>query len=403
MTYSDNTMATIMLCSPLGLDSADVKTLTLTEWNTLVSKISQGAIQEPANLMLMNAEEISRQLDILPVQANRIVSLLSRGINITFLLEKLSQKSIYVTTRGEASYPVRLRKVLGKNAPPLLYYCGDLSLANCEGLAMVGSRNVDADAADFARQLAFKAATAGYAVFSGGAKGVDSISEQAALDGRGCCISILADSLERKIRNQKVCNAVIDGKMLLLSATIPSARFQVGNAMTRNNYIYALSRCAVVVASDYNKGGTWAGAVNNIKNKWVKTYVLDTMSYLGNRPLISKGGIPLDRDVDKLSIQKMLIENIAETPAPNKYKQQNLNDSLIEQQPEISNTSPTDNNTVYNAILPILLACANEPMTIGTLAEQLGVLKKQAEIWVKMAVEAKKLKKMSNPVRYIKN
>lgn len=49
--------------------------------------------------------------------------------------------------------------------------------------------------------------------------------------------------------------------------------FRTFAAMERNKYIYALSDFVVVVSSDYNKGGTWAGAVENLKNNWVPMFV----------------------------------------------------------------------------------------------------------------------------------
>lgn len=47
---------------------------------------------------------------------------------------------------------------------------------------------------------------------------------------------------------------------------MPSATFSVGNAMGRNKIIYGLSRCTIVVASDHETGGTWAGATEALKN-----------------------------------------------------------------------------------------------------------------------------------------
>jgi len=47
----------------------------------------------------------------------------------------------------------------------------------------------------------------------------------------------------------------------------PSAGFSVGNAMGRNKIIYALSKAVVVVRSDEGSGGTWAGAVEALRNK----------------------------------------------------------------------------------------------------------------------------------------
>ena len=45
--------------------------------------------------------------------------------------------------------------------------------------------------------------------------------------------------------------------------------------MEINKYVYSLSNFAVVISSDYNKGGTWAGATENLKHGWVPLFVRD--------------------------------------------------------------------------------------------------------------------------------
>lgn len=65
----------------------------------------------------------------------------------------------------------------------------------------------------------------------------------------------------------------MSGDLLLLSTVNPKSRFTVYSAMERNKYIYALSRYAIVISSDFNKGGTWTGATENLKNQWVPLFV----------------------------------------------------------------------------------------------------------------------------------
>ena len=58
--------------------------------------------------------------------------------------------------------------------------------------------------------------------------------------------------------------ALMDGRLVLACPYDPAARFQVGQAMQRNKLIYALSDAALVVNSDYGKGGTWTGATEQL-------------------------------------------------------------------------------------------------------------------------------------------
>jgi predicted Rossmann fold nucleotide-binding protein DprA/Smf involved in DNA uptake len=62
--------------------------------------------------------------------------------------------------------------------------------------------------------------------------------------------------------------------------------------MGRNRLIYSLADYAIVVASDANKGGTWAGATETLKAGWVPVFVLDYAAMPdGNRELLKKGAV----------------------------------------------------------------------------------------------------------------
>jgi DNA processing protein len=64
-------------------------------------------------------------------------------------------------------------------------------------------------------------------------------------------------------------------------------------AMARNKLIYALSDFGLVIASDAEKGGTWAGAEEALKSGMVPVFVVDGPDVPdGNRLLIKRGAIP---------------------------------------------------------------------------------------------------------------
>ena len=75
----------------------------------------------------------------------------------------------------------------------------------------------------------------------------------------------------------------------------------------------------VVVRSDLNKGGTWAGATESLKHRWTRTYVWDNRQYPGNQKLIELGAIPLSDDgkpvawEDNLPLTSMATANVAPT------------------------------------------------------------------------------------------
>lgn len=393
MNLTNNAKVTVLLCSYLSMNSIEVSPLTIREWNDLAEKLLNSSIKEPAGLISLSTSEIKKELNISDEMANRIYKLLSRGGNIAFSLDDLEKKAISVVTRGDKEYPVRLKKILGKNSPALLYYCGNISLVNHQSIAIVGSRNIDIDGENFARRLSEKAVREGYAICSGGAKGIDQISEQTALSKGGYCISFLSDSMSKKIKNKLYRDSIAAGKMLLISAVNPDAPFNVANAMNRNKYIYALSQSAFVIASDYNKGGTWSGAIENIKHEWVNTYVWDNTHYAGNSQLIKMGAFPL-QELDEVSISNLLTQ---------KPKVENEQITLF----SISNEDaqlplPKAPVSIYEAVLPIILEFLSEPKTLDELADELNLVKKQAAEWLNYAIETKEVIKTKSPVKYVR-
>src|SRR3989475_6393485 len=198
-------------------------------------------------------------------------------------------------TRVDDAYPARIRKTLKHQAAPVLFGAGELTIFHQSMIAVVGSRNLEESGAAFARHLGAICARASVTVVSGGARGTDRISMQAGLDSGGHAAGVLADSLSKSIRQPDVRELVADGRLVLLTPYRPDNGFSVGAAMGRNKIIYGAADYAAVVSSDYQKGGTWAGAVEALKNDWCPVFMRSGADVgKGNNELINKGALPLD-------------------------------------------------------------------------------------------------------------
>lgn len=403
---TDNAYVTILLCSYLGVNNGNYKPYTALQWSELGNKIINSKIGEPAKLLNMDKESIINSIKIREEEADRIVNLLSRGANIAFLLEDLSRKGISIVTRSDIEYPKKLKSTLKKYSPPILFYCGDLSLANKTGIGIVGSRNIDDEVIKFTQLLAKKAVEEKLVVFSGGAKGVDEISETTALNNQGYAVSILADSLSKKIMSKAIRDNILSGKQLLLTANNPDAPFSVANAMNRNKYIYALSNGTFVVASDYNKGGTWAGAVENIKKGWVNTFVWNNNKYIGNTELIKKGGVGIE-DLNNISIKELISNKVKRMDQLNIFDFDKTDkrvpferENIIGENEDEYSSSDYD---VYNKAINLMLNLLKEPKSIEEVTASLNITKSQAITWINRALNEGKIIKTNRPVRYVVN
>ena len=287
-----NAMAIIVLCSHLcAVENA--KPFEPAEWTVFAEKLMDKKT-EPYELMSFSNEDFKSKLDLSSDETMRIAHLIKRSGSIAFEVERYSSIGINIMTRADNTYPRTLKKKLGKSCPPIFYYAGNPSLADNECVGFVGSRSVGIGDEAFTAATVKKINAKGYCVVSGGAKGVDSIASETSIANGSCSVEYVSDSLISRIKHKAVISAVVNNRLLILSAVKPDARFFAGFAMMRNKYIYAQSKGTVIIKSDYNKGGTWSGATANLKQRLCSTYCWNNLEYKGNIELIKRGAIPID-------------------------------------------------------------------------------------------------------------
>jgi len=297
---SNDGQAVLLLCSALGLaddDATAAAPYTLSEWNQLARAIQESPLERPAGLLGRSPAELADTLNVPSPEAERIARLLDRGGRLALELENLHSRGIWAVTRADAAYPAKLRQTLKHQSPSVLFGAGELRRLNRAGVAVVGSRQIDEAGQSFARRVGEKCAEAGVPVVSGGARGSDSLAMLAAIEAGGTVYGALADSLERAVRQPELRQFLLDDRLVLLTPYLPTAGFSVGAAMGRNKIIYGLADFAVVVSSDFQQGGTWAGAVEALKAAWCPVFVREADEVpKGNRELIAKGAAPLTEE-----------------------------------------------------------------------------------------------------------
>jgi DNA processing protein len=293
-TLSPNTQAILLVTAPLiaGRNDSSSDLLSPSEYKHLVRRLRE-IKREPADLLSPSAADLIH--DCQPVvEETRLQRLLGRGFLLSQVVERWQSRAIWVVSRADANYPRRLKAQLREDAPAVLYGCGDTRLLDSGGLAVVGSRDVNDTLIAYTKNVGRLAATAGKTIVSGGARGIDQAAMLGALEQGGKVMGILADSLEKGAMNRENRNVLINGQLVLISSYDPSAGFNVGNAMRRNRLIYALADASLVVNSDLNKGGTWAGATEQLdKLHMVPVYVRSSgETSPGLEALRKKGAVP---------------------------------------------------------------------------------------------------------------
>jgi DNA processing protein len=413
-----NTQAILLLTAPLvaGRGDLSAKLFSLGEYNKL-ARLLREKQKQPADLIDADAGE-AIELCAQQFGNERLESLLGRGFLLSQAVERWSARSIWVISRADPAYPKRLKTRLKEDAPPLLYGCGDLTLLEKGGLAVVGSRHVDEELISYTEGIGKLAAEAHRTLISGGARGIDKAAINGALQSGGEAVAVMSDSMERAAVARENLEPIMDHRLVVVSPYDPAAGFNVGNAMQRNKVIYALADAGLVVISDFEKGGTWAGAIEQLERfHFVPVFVRNGNNLgRGNAALIHHGGRPWPNPEDGAGLARVLsaaVESVTAEP-----KQEALSFALREQpaiyastvksvEPAIVvsdgpkiNSSPSEElfNTVRDLLSRELVTGQTEPEIVSLL----GVTKSQAKEWLAKLIKegtVEKIKK-AKPVQY---
>ncbi len=168
--------------------------------------------------------------------------------------EELKRKGLSLVWRGSREYPEKLRNI--PDAPFALFYKGRLPENGRLSVAIVGARDCSQYGGYVAGELGRYLGEQGIQVISGMARGIDGISQQAALEAGGSSFGVLgcgADICYPKA-NRALYEALIkDGGVL--SAYPPGTPPVSRNFPPRNRIVSGLAD-AVVVIEARSKSGT---------------------------------------------------------------------------------------------------------------------------------------------------
>ena len=289
---SADTEVVLLLCGRFGGEKQEAyQPLSTKEYGELARWLKALALR-PSDLLTDTGRVALSSIQDARLERKRVEFLLGRGTAMALALERWARGGLWVLSRGDVEFPQRLKRQLKHAAPPLLYGAGDKALLDKGGLAIIGSRDASESALSYTRGLAARCANDGLAVVSGGARGVDTAAMQGATEAGGYCIGVLANDLLKTSVNRQNRIGLQEGRLVLVSPFYPEAGFNAGNAMGRNRYIYTLADQALVIDSALRSGGTWEGAVENLKHGWVPLYVRTPGEGAGNAALVAEGALP---------------------------------------------------------------------------------------------------------------
>ncbi|MCY4436967.1 MAG: DNA-processing protein DprA [Chloroflexi bacterium] len=415
---SANAKAILLLTAPLliGKSKNSARPLTPSEYDQLAHWLRQHG-REPADLLERQTGDEWDKSE-LRLDYERIGQLIQRGFLLSQALEHWQARAIWVVSRADPGYPNRFKRRLGKYAPPVLYGCGDAELLDSGGLAVVGSREVPKALLEYSEGIGRLAAAARCTVVSGEARGVDQAAIQGALGEGGRAVGVLAGGLENAALARKNREGLLDKRLVLVSPYDPRARFNVGNAMQRNKLVYAFADAGLIVESDYNKGGTWTGAVEQLNRlRFVPVFARsDGQASQGIEALLRKGVHPWPNPQTPSDFRQVLDGSFlpSQTESPRQAallpeEEDGIPHSAAEEAQEVTIREAQAKDAYVAAETPPdqlftkveqLLTSITTPTSESDVATYLHVNKTQAREWLKRLVRDGKYKRQKRPVRY---
>jgi predicted Rossmann fold nucleotide-binding protein DprA/Smf involved in DNA uptake len=413
---NNDTMTILLLTSHLGsMSRNDMQPLGAMEWNRLALWLKEKNVH-PADLLTGNPSDLLHGWNEKRCPQERLMGLLNRGVLLGVALEKWERAGLWVLIHTDADYPEKLKERLKESAPPVFFGCGNRRLLNASGVAVVGSRNASPEDLAFSAAFGKKLALSGKAVISGGARGVDESAMTGAIAVEGTVVGVLADSLLKASVSQKYRSAIQRKNVVLISPYYPEAPFNVGNAMARNKFIYCLADSAVVVHSG-REGGTWNGAIENLKKGWVPLWVKQTSDKkAGNLELVNRGAQWLSDESTERTLpmshehifgeedSSRRISTVSTMEPHQTYgtigKEAVISDKTKE---TVSQDVAYLDQSLYELFCRKLSRLLDKGgMQHKDIENGLGLTTAQVKIWIEQAVEDGLIKKRSKPVRPVR-
>lgn len=280
--------------------------------------------------LISNFNNFSKQIEKI-VNDSTIFNDICKNLSDNFLsdyINNLNKSNIQCLTICSKDYPESLKNI---DQPPYILFCkGDISLLKLDGIAIVGTRMPTSYGKIITEQFAKGLVMNDFAIISGMAAGVDTISHRTAIDNGGKTIAVLGNGFEHiyPAFNKELFRKISE-QGLLISEYKPSTKPALYTFPFRNRIIAGLSKGVLIT-----EAGEKSGSLHT------KEYALEmgkeVFAVPGNvNSLMSKGTNKLIRSLQGacvLSFEDIVYKfknNVVKTDNPTKNIQLSVEDELI--------------------------------------------------------------------------
>ncbi len=249
------------------------------------------------------------------------------------------------------AYPQSLRTLI--DAPPLLYYSGDISLLTLPCVAIVGSRKCSAEGVQVTGNIARELSRAGICVVSGGADGIDRVAHVAALAHVGKSIGVLGTGLDIAYpKSNEDLFVTLQEQGLLLTEYAPQTPPLASHFPIRNRIVSGLSLGVLVVEGMPSSGSLITARLALEQNREVYAIPGPATASLsrGCQNLIRQGAKPVFNAEDilqdlALSLQEFTPKDVTQA-IPTQATDAGIKQMLIQQEDSTEHTEKKEQDAV---------------------------------------------------------
>ena len=245
---------------------------------------------EPQAILRAPAERLAGVEGIGGEIAGRIVSWEST-VDLPAEMARMAEAGVHALTAESGCYPEHLRSI--HDPPVVLYVWGELTAADARSFGVVGSRQSSFYGMETAKKLAYQMAMAGYTIFSGLARGIDTAAHQGALAANGRTVAVLGCGLSQVYppENFALAERIAEGHGAVVSEFPMSVTPDRTTFPMRNRIISGCSQGVLVVEAGLQSGALISAnqAAEQGRTVFAVPGQIDRPSSQGTNRLIQQG------------------------------------------------------------------------------------------------------------------
>lgn len=270
--------------------------------NKLFDTLSNNEIHTLINILEKNNQEISSIFDyldddfrnILKFDKNQILrykKLISRSASLSFEIEKLEKKGIYILTMYDIEYPSSFKKI--NNFPAILYYAGDINILTNNFISIFSDNNTSKNI-EISKKIIDISLNKNFSIVTNDNINISNDILLYSLNNyqnQLCIISCC--SIIKSIKDSFILTNIIDDKLLLLSTSlIDNIQYDT------NDLVFLLSSASVVVDIEDNKSLMYNSFLKCLDEKYTKLFIYNNLenNYLNSLYKLGASIINLDKN-----------------------------------------------------------------------------------------------------------